>query len=505
MARARRTRRKRRTETSVATASVRQRHESSTAPGTPQIGRLDDPAERAADRMADRVTGLECSSPDAPSSHLLPDILPKPANSKVGRPAGSAPEIVDEILRAPGQALDDKTQDYMESRFGQDFSTVRIHADKRAGRSAQAINALAYTTGKHIAFAPGQYAPETRRGQWLLAHELGHVVQHGNASDHGPDMVARKGGSAEGLFANVGRAFADFFTGSEPAYDDETLTRYLRSLRDTGDIEDDFDSDNKARAVVRRWKEGAAAFSALTVPDRILLIREMASGFLGADDQQGILDLLQESILSELTTILPAIDAEKLAARFDGGRKKTLKRLIMDQEIDVLFPGEWTQQGVQEILLRHGDDAVIKTILDESITVIRFETAFNTWLYDDGRLEEEELEGLQGNLAGNEIRIRKSLTNEEAASVLFHEVSHYTSAEPDRLEEEIEVRVATELFNIRHGLPPTVPDYRNPDGTVNEAAIRDEIMTSEHYNPTDRTYQSRRYVGEEEVGGWSLP
>lgn len=62
-------------------------------------------------------------------------------------------------------------------RSGYDFSQVRIHADSYAAKSADAVNALAYTTGRHIVFGDGQYAPQTNAGRLLLAHELAHVAQ----------------------------------------------------------------------------------------------------------------------------------------------------------------------------------------------------------------------------------------------------------------------------------------------------------------------------------------
>lgn len=65
----------------------------------------------------------------------------------------------------------------MESRFGHDFSAVRVHADAQAGRSAREIGALAFTAGSDIVFAPGQFAPNTTHGRRLLAHELTHIVQ----------------------------------------------------------------------------------------------------------------------------------------------------------------------------------------------------------------------------------------------------------------------------------------------------------------------------------------
>ena len=70
----------------------------------------------------------------------------------------------------------------MEPQFGHDFSCVRIHTDAAAAESALAVNALAYTVGRDIVFAADRYAPATRSGRGLLAHELTHVVQQGVAA-----------------------------------------------------------------------------------------------------------------------------------------------------------------------------------------------------------------------------------------------------------------------------------------------------------------------------------
>lgn len=65
----------------------------------------------------------------------------------------------------------------METRFGADFSGVRVHTDASAGAKALGIGARAFTRGRDIYFAPGHYQPHTPAGQGLLAHELTHVVQ----------------------------------------------------------------------------------------------------------------------------------------------------------------------------------------------------------------------------------------------------------------------------------------------------------------------------------------
>ena len=92
------------------------------------------------------------------------------------------PPIVNDVLRGAGQPLDASARNYLEPRFGQDFSHVRVHTDSQAAQAAQAVNALAYTVGPNVVFGSGQYKPETVAGKFLLAHELTHVVQQSHAN-----------------------------------------------------------------------------------------------------------------------------------------------------------------------------------------------------------------------------------------------------------------------------------------------------------------------------------
>jgi hypothetical protein len=70
----------------------------------------------------------------------------------------------------------------MESRFGHDFSRVRVHADRTAAASAEAVSAQAYTVGPHVVFGAGRYTPGSAAGDRLLAHELTHVLQQQSAA-----------------------------------------------------------------------------------------------------------------------------------------------------------------------------------------------------------------------------------------------------------------------------------------------------------------------------------
>jgi hypothetical protein len=92
-----------------------------------------------------------------------------------------APPVVFDVIRSPGQALDDTTRRAIGSRFGIDLAAVRVHTDERAARSAEAVGALAYTMGAHIAFGRGQFRPYCPSGRALLAHELAHVAQQSAA------------------------------------------------------------------------------------------------------------------------------------------------------------------------------------------------------------------------------------------------------------------------------------------------------------------------------------
>ncbi len=193
------------------------------APAAPQSGLLigdrDDPLEREADQVADRVmqaqaskidpaaTGLRlsrkcsaCEEEDRPkvgASWVDPTAAPikisrkcsaceedekpklraKPTGAPTAGDGEAAPASVREVLDSPGRALDPALRDFFEPRFGADLGTVRLHVDSQAGNSAREIGALAYAVDEHVAVDPAHYRPSTDDGRRLLAHELTHVLQ----------------------------------------------------------------------------------------------------------------------------------------------------------------------------------------------------------------------------------------------------------------------------------------------------------------------------------------
>jgi len=86
-------------------------------------------------------------------------------------------------LDTKGDSLPKEMHEFFAPRFGYDFSKVKLHTDAAAAKSAQDINALAYTTGNNIVFNSSQFSPQSAMGEKILAHELTHVVQqNGNAT-----------------------------------------------------------------------------------------------------------------------------------------------------------------------------------------------------------------------------------------------------------------------------------------------------------------------------------
>ena len=169
--------------------------------------------EREADRVADAVVRGESSR-----------ARERAASSVIGVATGerwthaapsSTPTRSAGVLRTNGQPLGDATRSQMEDRLGFDFSRVRVHTDAQAAQSARAVGARAYTIGSDVVFGAGEYAPRSREGQRLIAHELTHVRQQASA----PPMLQRW---------NIFDEIAGWFAGD--SFDPKTLTHVHRPI-----------------------------------------------------------------------------------------------------------------------------------------------------------------------------------------------------------------------------------------------------------------------------------
>ena len=121
-------------------------------------------------------------------------------SQEAGGTPGRAPRITPEFeasmrsLEGRGQPLPDGVRSTLESSFGRDFRDVRIHRGPEANESSRAVGALAYTVGRNIVFAQGQFAPDTAPGRKLLAHELAHVLQQSSTPLGAPRAIGREEG-----------------------------------------------------------------------------------------------------------------------------------------------------------------------------------------------------------------------------------------------------------------------------------------------------------------------
>lgn len=202
-----------------------------------KVGAVCDPMEQQADQVADRVMAIlqRTRRDDQPEPEPQPEFEHEHEDEHE-RPAGDrASELIASLRRSPtrsrhqcgpgcvqrhaghdhseigadgGELSDDLTsmlqrssgggapiaeevREPMEQAFGSNFADVRVHTESEV---APRIGASAFTIGRDIHFAPGQYRPGDTSGKWLLSHELTHVIQQGSAAPADDVGVSRSAG-----------------------------------------------------------------------------------------------------------------------------------------------------------------------------------------------------------------------------------------------------------------------------------------------------------------------
>jgi Domain of unknown function (DUF4157) len=143
-----------------------------------------DKYEQEADRIAEMVTRTpavrRAASDEEEDEDEKPEVMARPQPSPVAGGAFEADEGLEQQLRAArgqGQSLPSALKEDLETKFGADFSGVRVHTGARAGALNRSIEAEAFTAGRDVFFRQGAYDPGCREGQKLIAHELSHVLQ----------------------------------------------------------------------------------------------------------------------------------------------------------------------------------------------------------------------------------------------------------------------------------------------------------------------------------------
>jgi hypothetical protein len=242
------------------------------------VGARESSQERDADVRAAKALGKTDSFLDAPRTSR---------DHSPFEQGGVAPESVSRTLGGRGSALSSEQREDYGTAFGADFGDVRIHSGEDAERSAREVGAPAYSVGRDVVMTNGLENPTSPEGRKVLGHELAHVAQ--SQQEPGPPVLRRVG-----FFESVAR----FFGGG--TFEKGELITYLNWLESNpGKIEDNNDSDNKARALVSQGMHKDRKLDT-----RAQLIGELRSGYVAGDDQDAILKILDDATPAERFELL---------------------------------------------------------------------------------------------------------------------------------------------------------------------------------------------------------
>ena len=146
-----------------------------------------DPFEHEAESMADEFVksmhGRTVSAPTSSTGSVARSVPDSGLVEGGGGGLATTDDTASAIMsaRAGGQSLSGDVRARFEGFFGADLGGVKIHNDGTSDNLCRSINAEAFTTGNDVFFTSRNFKPGSSSGDHLLAHELTHVVQQGNA------------------------------------------------------------------------------------------------------------------------------------------------------------------------------------------------------------------------------------------------------------------------------------------------------------------------------------
>ncbi|MHA4807786.1 eCIS core domain-containing protein [Flavitalea flava] len=172
------------------------------------VGAADDPMEREADALADKVIQQpfttmvqrkcsDCEEKEKGTNLQSSSLVQRseiPGNSLGTEGDSVSAPFANRVnsLNGNGDTLPPATRSFMENGFGADFSTVKIHTGQEAAQLSDSINAQAFTIGNDIYFNKDKFSPASVSGRHLLAHELTHTLQQSQQS-----FISHKAGDGE--------------------------------------------------------------------------------------------------------------------------------------------------------------------------------------------------------------------------------------------------------------------------------------------------------------------
>ena len=317
-------------------------------PVLPVTRRQDVPAGAPVPPDALKVTGETQQKPAEEETKKKKDESPVQRKAAGHVQVGGVPDSVGETLRTTGQPLDARTRATMESRFGFDFSGVRIHADGQGARSAEAVNALAYTVGDDVVFAGGHYSPRTADGQRLLAHELAHVVQ-------------QRGGASAMRLSPASATLARKKDAQTPETDPVDVALY-------GD-------DDAVRALTNHpdWE-----FKIIRPDEAATLLIHLLDGATLDDDEQAGLKILRKEIWQlMLDDTLLALDKrgrfEQLLDDYHGAEYRDLLKLLSENIADKGVKAIYLDAFIAMWWVREHEEKAIVVLLERTTKEDQFD------------------------------------------------------------------------------------------------------------------------------------
>jgi hypothetical protein len=218
---------------------------------------------------------------------------------------------ISNISRQSGMPLDSSVKELMESRFNFDFSNVKIHKDEQAGKLASNLNASAVTKGMNIMFGFGQYDPNTKNGQKLIAHELIHIIQNHklNGSSTSRYNVERKDSPAEEEAYRISQLVQIGFNASPIVHNNSGI-----ALTST------------SRLITPLISYSAFDWAVTTAEERDVLVHLMRD----PDISMTIIDLARTGMLEALITRIDDNDNRRQLLQILGSRLNLVARLFVE-------------------------------------------------------------------------------------------------------------------------------------------------------------------------------
>lgn len=271
------------------------------------------------------------------------------ATTEVQAPVQVENQII--TTKGSGNRLDNRTKDYMEERFGVDFSDVRIHTNSQAVQMSQDLNAKAFTVGNDIYFNQGQFNPSSSSGKHLLAHELTHTIQQSGSQ---VQRVQKKGTAQiiqRNILGDIGRGIG---SAASTAWDYTGGAAIRFGGRVIEWVED------RAEDIINEIAPGLLRFlrSSIWEPIRDLIARgldAMTGGLFSRLQEEGLSGILHEFVDTIIETLQGNIEdacrsfaqlAEKIFNFISSLSSEALRKLRDTfTRISGFFSGLWSDYG----------------------------------------------------------------------------------------------------------------------------------------------------------------